>query len=73
MAKVTGNVDDAQKYSQIFTEAVEEFNQGFYSFNDHSYDAGVQTTYAMPIYLGLIPKYVLEKLCSSYSQSKRGC
>lgn len=72
MAKVTGNSADYQNYSQIFQEAVEEFNQGFYSYNDHSYDAGVQTTYVMPVYLGLIPEYVI-KLCSSYSQPKRDC
>ncbi len=35
---------------------VQQFNAAFYHGSSYTYDIGVQTTFVMPLYLGIVPE-----------------
>jgi len=52
MAKMLGKTTDAQEYEKLAETTGKEFNQAW--FVDGKYGIGVQTTMALPLYLGIV-------------------
>jgi alpha-L-rhamnosidase len=53
IAKLLGNGKDAQYYNDVYSKAVSQFNSAWY--HNNTYDIGVQTAMALPLYLGIVP------------------
>lgn len=49
------NSTDAAAYSTMYEKLVLQFNSVFYNPNDHTYDTPLQTSYIMPLWLGMVP------------------
>jgi len=47
---------DALKYRKLYEALVPQFNAAFYNPTTHTYDLPVQTSYVLPLWLGIVPK-----------------
>jgi hypothetical protein len=56
MAQMLGHKKDADKYSELADQVRIAFNKKFFNREEKSYATGSQTSYAMPLYFGMVDK-----------------
>ena len=56
LCRVVGDLPDCDKYVKLFDELAEKFNQAF--LKGDKYADGSQVSYALPLYLGIVPSSV---------------
>jgi alpha-L-rhamnosidase len=56
MAEALGRVQDARKYGELAENIKNAFNLAFYDSTAHQYATGSQTSDALPLSLGLVPR-----------------
>ena len=56
MAQMLGDETDASNYSKLAEEVRSAFNKKFFNQKNKKYATGSQTSYAMPIYFGMVDK-----------------
>ena len=56
VAEILGKTNDAQHYSSLAEQIKKAFNQKFFHPATKQYATGSQTSNALPLYLGLVPK-----------------
>lgn len=54
MAKMLDNTDDAKYYTKLAEKVRAAFNEKFFDIDEKKYSTGSQTSYAMPLYFGMV-------------------
>lgn len=62
MAKILGNDLDANLYLELAEKVRIAFNDEFFNQKEKKYSTGSQTSYAMPLYYGMIDKEFVEEV-----------
>lgn len=70
MADAINDTASASKYMQLFQEQSEAFNKAFLSNNQ--YLSGLQVTYVLPLYLGIVPTDIKTQLVNAFLNQLKG-
>ena len=68
MAKLLGHADDHQKYSTLGVKIKTAFNNKFLKKETGLYGSGIQTELCVPLYWGLVPDEMKEKVASNLAK-----
>ena len=71
LADIMENPDKKQEYTQLAGHIKEAFNENFLNEEDYSYGTGSQTSNAFPLYLGIVPEDIEDKVANSLSEQIR--
>ena len=71
-ARMVGNAYDEQQYTELAQDINRAFHQKYYDVEKHQYGTGSQCSYALPLFLGMVPeadrKPVLDNLVADIKQ-----
>lgn len=71
MAKMLDNNVDANFYAELAKKVRVAFNDKFFSQKKKSYSTGSQTSYAMPLYFGMVDKEYEEEVAQNLAKELR--
>jgi alpha-L-rhamnosidase len=75
-AEILGKTEDAARYSDLAEKIRTAFNQEFLNENTNQYSTGSQTSNAIPLYMGMVPKdrvdAVLKNLVENIVTTRKG-
>lgn len=75
-AEILGKVEDAAHYSELAAEIKAAFNQEFLNEDTNQYATGSQTSNAIPLYMGMVPKdkvdAVMKNLIDNIVTTRKG-
>lgn len=69
MARLTGRVGDAAPYLAKAEELKELINREFFNADDVSYSNRTQLSYALPLYVGIVPEEYRKELAANLERS----
>jgi len=71
IANVLGNGSDAESYQQRADEVREAFNREFFDPERGVYGPGTQSSYSVPLFLGLVPKEKVDLVAENLAEKVR--
>lgn len=69
MAKLTGNNEDALYYKNMAEKIRESFNEEFFDIKTKVYSTGSQTSFAMPLFFGMVDEGYREEVVANLVKS----
>ena len=70
LADAINDTDNATKYGELFKQQSNNFNKAF--LTEHQYLNGLQVTYVLPLYLGIVPSDLETQLVNAFLNQLQG-
>ena len=71
IASVVGNEADAETYRERADHVADAFNDAFFDADAGTYGPGTQSSYSVPLFLGLVPDAAVERVAANLAEKVR--